>query len=149
MLIVMGAAYLSNVIGYLGITRALTQYVTSMGLTPYMLIVILTVLYLILGCLVDGFSMIVMTAPIVLPLIEAAKFDPVWFGIYLVLMIELAQITPPVGFNLFVISGLNNDDLSTVARAAFPFFVIMLLATVLLTVFPEIALFLPGRMIGK
>jgi len=98
---------------------------------------------------VDGFSMIVMTAPLVLPLIEAAKFDPVWFGIYLVLMIELAQITPPVGFNLFVISGLNNDDLSTVARAAFPFFVIMLLATVLLTVFPEIALFLPGRMIGK
>jgi TRAP-type C4-dicarboxylate transport system permease large subunit len=110
------------VIGYLGITRALTQYVTSMGLSPYMLIVILTVLYLILGCLVDGFSMIVMTAPIVLPLIEAAKFDTVWFGIYLVLMIELAQITPPVGFNLFVISGLNNDALSTVSRAAFPFF---------------------------
>ena len=92
-----------------------------MELSPYMLIVILTVLYLILGCLVDGFSMIVMTAPIVLPLIEAAKFDTVWFGIYLVLMIELAQITPPVGFNLFVISGLNNDDLVTMARAAMPF----------------------------
>lgn len=149
MLIVMGAAYLSNVIGYLGITRALTNHVTSMGLSPYMLIVILTILYLILGCLVDGFSMIVMTAPIVLPLIEAAKFDTVWFGIYLVLMIELAQITPPVGFNLFVISGLNNDDLSTVARAAMPFFLIMLLATALLTFFPEIALFLPNRMIGK
>ena len=149
MLIVMGAAYLSNVIGYLGITRALTNYVTTMGLSPYMLIVILTVLYLILGCLVDGFSMIVMTAPIVLPLIEAAKFDTVWFGIYLVLMIELAQITPPVGFNLFVISGLNNDSLGTIAKAAFPFFLIMLLATVLLTVFPEIALFLPNRMIAK
>ena len=149
MLIVMGAAYLSNVIGYLGITRALTNHVTSMGLSPYMLIVILTILYLILGCLVDGFSMIVMTAPIVLPLIEAAKFDTVWFGIYLVLMIELAQITPPVGFNLFVISGLNNDDLSTVARAAMPFFLIMLLATALLTFFPEIALVLPNRMIGK
>ena len=149
MLIVMGAAYLSNVIGYLGITRALTNYVTVMGLSPYMLIVILTILYLILGCLVDGFSMIVMTAPIVLPLIEAAKFDTVWFGIYLVLMIELAQITPPVGFNLFVISGLNNDDLVTIAKAALPFFLIMLLATVLLTVFPEIAMFLPNRMIGK
>jgi C4-dicarboxylate transporter, DctM subunit len=149
MLIVMGAAYLSNVIGYLGITRALTRYVTLMQLSPYMLIVILTVLYLILGCLVDGFSMIVMTAPIVLPLIEAAKFDTVWFGIYLVLMIELAQITPPVGFNLFVISGLNNDDLVTIAKASLPFFLIMLLATVLLTVFPEIAMFLPGRMIGK
>ncbi len=149
MFIVMGAAYLSNVIGYLGITRSLTQYVTSMGLSPYMLIVILTVLYLILGCLVDGFSMIVMTTPIVIPLIQAAKFDPVWFGIYLVLMIELAQITPPVGFNLFVISGLNNDDLSTVARAAMPFFLIMLLATALLTVFPDIAMFLPNRMVGK
>jgi C4-dicarboxylate transporter, DctM subunit len=93
--------------------------------------------------------MIVMTAPIVLPLIEAAKFDTVWFGIYLVLMIELAQITPPVGFNLFVISGLNNDDLSTVARAVFPFFIVMLLLMVLLTVFPDIALFLPSRMIAK
>jgi tripartite ATP-independent transporter DctM subunit len=146
MLIVMGAAYLSNVFGFLGITRALTGYVTDMGLSPYTLIIILTVLYLILGCLIDGFSMIVMTAPLVLPLIEAAKFDTVWFGIYLVLMIELAQITPPVGFNLFVISGLNNDDILHVARAAFPFFLLMLLATVLLTVFPQIALYLPGKM---
>jgi len=149
MLIVMGAAYLSNVIGFMGITRTLTKAVTEMGLSPYMLIVILTVLYLILGCLIDGFSMIVMTAPIVVPLIEAAKFDTVWFGIYLVLMIELAQITPPVGFNLFVISGLNNDGLGRIARAAFPFFIIMLIAAALLTVFPEIALFLPNRMIGK
>jgi TRAP-type C4-dicarboxylate transport system permease large subunit len=82
-------------------------------------------------------------------LVEAAKFDTVWFGIYLVLMIELAQITPPVGFNLFVISGLNNDGLGRIARAAFPFFTIMLIAAALLTVFPEIALFLPNRMIGK
>lgn len=149
MLIVMGAAYLSNVIGFMGITRTLTKAVTEMGLSPYMLIIILTVLYLILGCLIDGFSMIVMTAPIVVPLIEAAKFDTVWFGIYLVLMIELAQITPPVGFNLFVISGLNNDSLGRIARAAFPFFTIMLIAAALLTVFPEIALFLPNRMIGK
>ena len=146
MLIVMGASYLSNVVGFLGITRALTQYVVAMGLSPYMLIVILTVLYLILGCLIDGFSMIVMTAPLVLPLIEAAGFDPVWFGIYLVIMIELAQITPPVGFNLFVISGLNNDDLFKIAKAAFPFFLLMLLATVLITVFPQIALFLPSKM---
>jgi len=146
MLIVMGAAYLSNVFGFLGITRALTTYVIEMGLSPYTLIVILTVLYLILGCLIDGFSMIVMTAPLVLPLIEAAKFDTVWFGIYLVLMIELAQITPPVGFNLFVISGLNNDSLFKIAKAALPFFWLMLLATVLITVFPQIALFLPSMM---
>jgi tripartite ATP-independent transporter DctM subunit len=146
MLIVMGASYLSNVMGFLGITRALTEYVVSMKLSPYMLIAILTVLYLFLGCLIDGFSMIVMTAPLVLPLIDAAGFDLVWFGIYLVVMIELAQVTPPVGFNLFVISGLNNDDLFTIAKAAFPFFLLMLLATVLLTVFPDIAMYLPGKM---
>ncbi len=146
MLIVMGASYLSNVMGFLGITRALTEFVVSMKLSPYMLIFCLTILYLILGCLVDGFSMIVMTAPLVLPLIEAAKFDPVWFGIYLVVMIELAQVTPPVGFNLFVISGLANDDLFKIAKAALPFFLIMLLATMLLTAFPEIALYLPSKM---
>ncbi len=146
MLIVMGAAYLSNVFGFLGITRALTEFVTSLRLSPYMLIFCLTILYLILGCLLDGFSMIVMTAPLVLPLIAASNLDPVWFGIYLVLMIELAQITPPVGFNLFVISGLNNDDIFRIARTALPFFFLMLLATALLTVFPEIALYLPGKM---
>jgi len=148
MLIVMGAAYLSVVVGYLGITRKLTLYVISLGLSPYMLIFIMSILYLILGCLIDGFSMIVMTAPIVLPLIEAAGFDPVWFGIYLVLMIELAQITPPVGFNLFVISGLNNDDILKIARAAFPFFLIMCTATALITVFPQLALYLPYLMRG-
>lgn len=146
MLIVMGASYLSNVFGFLGITRALTEFVVSMQLSPYMLIVILTVLYLFLGCLIDGFSMIVMTAPLVLPLVEAAGFDLVWFGIYLVIMIELAQVTPPVGFNLFVISGLNNDSLFRIAKAATPFFLLMVVATVLLTVFPDIALYLPNRM---
>jgi len=146
MLIVMGASYLSNVFGFLGITRALTEFVVSMSLSPYMLIVILTVLYLFLGCLIDGFSMIVMTAPLVLPLVEAAGFDLVWFGIYLVVMIEMAQVTPPVGFNLFVISGLNNDSLFKIARAAFPFFLLLLVATALLTVFPDIALFLPNHM---
>ncbi|PKN76987.1 MAG: C4-dicarboxylate ABC transporter permease [Deltaproteobacteria bacterium HGW-Deltaproteobacteria-10] len=146
MLIVMGASYLSNVIGYLGITRALTDYVATLALSPYTLIIILSILYLVLGCLVDGFSMIVMTAPVVIPLIAAAKFDPVWFGIYLVLMIELAQVTPPVGFNLFVISGLNDDSLGTIAKAAFPFFLLMLLATFLITVFPEIVLYLPNKM---
>lgn len=146
MLIVMGAAYLSNAFGFLGITRALTQFVADMQLSPYTLIFILTILYLILGCLIDGFSMIVMTAPLVLPLIEAARFDTVWFGIYMVLMIELAQITPPVGFNLFVISGLNNDNIFRIARSALPFFFLMLAATILLTAFPQIALFLPSMM---
>ncbi len=149
MLIVMGAAYLSVVVGYLGITRKLTTAVTEMGLSPYMLIAILSLLYVGLGCLIDGFSMIVMTTPIVLPMVQAAGFDPVWFGIYLVLMIELAQITPPVGFNLFVISGLNNDDILRIARAAFPFFLIMCLVVVMITAWPQIVLYLPGLMKGK
>jgi len=117
-----------------------------MGLSPYTPIIILTVLCLILGCLIEGFSMIIIAAPLVLPLIEAARFDTVWFGIYLVLMIELAQITPPVGFNLFVISGLNNDDIFHIAKAVLPFFWLMLLATVQPAVFPRIALFLPSKM---
>ncbi len=146
MLIVMGAGYLSVAIGYLGITRQLTLFVSDLGLSPYMLIFILTILYLILGCLLDGFSMIVMTTPIVLPLVQVVGFDPVWFGIYLVLMIELAQITPPVGFNLFVISGLTNEDILTIARAALPFFLLLCAATVLVTVFPQVVLYLPDLM---
>lgn len=149
MLIVMGAAYLSVVVGYLGITRKLTTAVTEMGLSPYMLITILSLLYIGLGCLIDGFSMIVMTTPIVLPMVQTAGFDPVWFGIYLVLMIELAQITPPVGFNLFVISGLNNDDILRIAKAALPFFFLMCLVVVMITVWPQIVLYLPGLMKGK
>lgn len=146
MLIVMGAAFLSVVVGYLGITRQLTTYVTSLGLSPYVLIFILAINYLLLGCLIDGFSMIVMTSPIVLPMVTAAGFDPVWFGIFLILMIELAQITPPVGFNLFVISSLNNDDILKIAKAAFPFFLLLCAATILVTMFPQIVLYLPNLM---
>ncbi|MCX7817212.1 MAG: TRAP transporter large permease subunit [Syntrophales bacterium] len=146
MLIVIGAAYLSTALGFLGITRSVTQFVLSLDLSPYMLIFILTIFYVILGCFIDGFSMIVMTAPLVIPIIEAINFSTLWFGIYLVLMIELAQITPPVGFNLFVISGLNNDDIFHIARITLPFFLILLFATALLTAFPQIALYLPSLM---
>jgi len=147
MLIVVGASYLSVVVGYLGITRKLTLFVTSLGLSKYTLIFILSLLYIVLGCLVDGFSMIVMTTPIVLPMVTAVGFDPIWFGIYLIIMIELAQVTPPVGFNLFVISGLNNDDVLVIAKAAMPFFLLMCTATVLITVFPKMVLFLPAMMV--
>jgi tripartite ATP-independent transporter DctM subunit len=147
MLIVVGASYLSVVVGYLGITRKLTLFVTSMGLSKYTLIFILTLLYLVLGCLVDGFSMIVMTTPIVLPMVTAVGFDPVWFGIYLIIMIEVAQVTPPVGFNLFVISSLNNDDVLVIAKAAIPFFLLMCLSAFLITMFPKIVLFLPAMMV--
>ena len=146
MLIVMGAGYFSVAIGFLGITRQLTMFVAEMGLSPYMLIFILTLVYLVLGCLLDGFSMIVMTTPIFLPLVTFVGFDPVWFGIYLILMIELAQITPPVGFSLFVISGLTNEDILTIARAALPFFLILCAATAIVTIFPRFVLFLPNLM---
>ena len=149
MLIVMGASFLSVVVGYLGITRQLSQFVTSMGLSPYVLIAILSITYMAMGCLIDGFSMIVMTSPIVLPLIKAAGFDPVWFGVYIVMMIELAQVTPPVGFNLFVISSLTNDDILKIAKSSAPFFLLLCVATALITIFPEIVLVLPNKMIGS
>lgn len=147
MLIVSGASFLSVTVGYLGIPASLTKYIGTLGLSPYMLMFILSIMYIILGCLLDGFSMIVMSLPIALPLIKAAGFDPLWFGIYLVIMIEVAQITPPVGFNLFVINGLTGDSLFDIAKYALPSFFIMLLLTALITIYPEIVLAIPNMMI--
>jgi tripartite ATP-independent transporter DctM subunit len=146
MLIVCGATYFSVAIGYLGIPAQLTAMIGGLGLSKYVLIFILSIMYLFLGCLLDGFSMIVMSLPLALPLILAAGFDPLWFGIYLIIMIELAQITPPVGFNLFVINGLVEDDIFTIAKSALPAFFIILLVVILITAFPQIVLFLPGFM---
>ncbi len=147
MWIVCGAAFLSVAVGYLGIPGALTSWIGTLGLSPYLLITILSVMYLLMGCLLDGFSMIVMSLPISLPLIQLAGFDPLWFGIYLVIMIQVAQITPPVGFNLFVINGLTDRDIGSIARASLPFFILLLAITVLLTLFPDIVLFLPRMMV--
>jgi len=146
MLIVCGATYFSVAIGYLGIPGQLTALIGSLGLSKYVLIFILSIMYLFLGFLLDGFSMIVMSLPLALPLILLAGFDPLWFGIYLIIMIELAQITPPVGFNLFVINGLVEDDIFTIAKSALPAFFIILFVVVLITAFPQIVLFLPGLM---
>jgi C4-dicarboxylate transporter DctM subunit len=100
MLIVVGAGFLSRVMGFLGIPAAITQAITEMHLSPYVLMMLLGLVYVVLGCLLDGFSIVVMTLPIALPMVVAAGFDPIWFGIYLILMVEVSQITPPVGFNL-------------------------------------------------
>ena len=146
MLIVVGASFFSVAIGYIGIPRALARFMVESEMSPYTLMVIVTLFYIVLGCLVDGFSIIVMSVPLVLPLIRAAGFDPLWFGIYLVLMVQVAQITPPVGFNLFVINGLDQRySLGFIARASCPMFLIMLLFTLLITVFPELILWLPGK----
>ncbi len=148
-LIVMGAAYLSRVMGLLGIPAAITRAIVGMDLSPYTLMIMLGLVYVVLGCILDGFSIVVMTLPIAQPMVEAAGFSPIWFGIYLILMVELSQITPPVGFNLFVIQGLTGESIGTIARHAFPFFMLMVLTTAIITIFPEIALFLPELMVGK
>lgn len=147
MLIVTSASYLSVMVGYLQIPAQLTRFINDLGLTGYQLIIILSIMYIILGMMLDGFSLIVMTLPLTLPLIVAAGFDPLWFGIYLILMIEIAQITPPVGFNLFVIKGLVREDVLRIAYYAMPSFIIILLVTAILALFPEIVLWLPNLMI--
>jgi tripartite ATP-independent transporter DctM subunit len=149
MLIVMGAGYLSRVMGFLGIPAAITQAITELNLAPYTLMILLGLVYVVLGCLLDGFSIVVMTLPIALPMVTAAGFDPIWFGIYLILMVEVSQITPPVGFNLFVIQGLTREPIITIARHALPFFFLMLLTTAIITLFPQIALILPELMTAK
>ncbi|MCL6448166.1 MAG: TRAP transporter large permease subunit [Armatimonadetes bacterium] len=147
MLIVCGASYLSVAVGYLGIPGELTKFVGTLGLSKYSLIAIMTILYIILGCMLDGFSIIVMTLPLALPLIKAVGLDPLWFGIYLVIMIEIAQITPPVGFNLFVINGLIDEDMLNIAKYALPSFLLMLFVVAIITVYPKIVLTLPNMMI--
>jgi tripartite ATP-independent transporter DctM subunit len=149
MMIVVGAGFLSRVMGFLGIPAAITQAITELDLSPYMLMLFLGGFYIVLGCLLDGFSIVVMTLPIALPMVTMAGFDPIWFGIYLILMVEVSQITPPVGFNLFVIQGLTGEPILKIAKYALPFFFLMLFTTVILTLFPQIALFLPQIMIAK
>jgi C4-dicarboxylate transporter DctM subunit len=147
-LIVLGASILGSATAFLGIPSAVAQFVSSLGLSPFFLIVALIVFYLILGCFLDGFSMIVMTLPIVMPIVKAAGFDPVWFGIFLVLVVEMAQITPPVGFNLFVIQGLTEDGLGYIARVTLPYLIIMVLFTMVIAIVPDIALWLPRYLSG-
>ena len=148
-MILLGASILGSAAAFLGIPRAVADFVASLGLSPFMLILALIAFYLVLGCFLDGFSMIVMTLPIVLPIVKQAGFDPVWFGIFLVLVVEMAQITPPVGFNLFVIQGLTGDGLGTIARVTMPYLAIMVLFTMVITVFPGIALWLPEVLAGR
>jgi C4-dicarboxylate transporter, DctM subunit len=147
-LIVLGASILGSATAFLGIPAAVAEFVRGLGLPPLLLIAALIVFYIVLGCFLDGFSMIVMTLPIVLPIVTAAGFDPLWFGIFLVLVVEMSQITPPVGFNLFVIQGLSGDGLARIARVTMPYLLIMVAFTMMLAVFPDIALWLPRYLSG-
>ena len=144
--IIIGAVFLSIGLGYLGVPRAIAAAINALDLSPMGLVLVLLVFYIILGCVMEGMSAIVLTLPITMPLILAAGYDKIWFGIFLVLVVEMAQITPPVGFNLIVIQRLTGDRIGRVARAAFPFFLIMISLTLLIALFPEIATWLPTRM---
>jgi len=143
MLILAGAAFCTAAMAYTGIPAALAEWVKGQSLSPHMLVLALTCMYIILGCLIDGISMIVLTAVIVLPMVKEAGFDLVWFGVYLVIHVEMAQITPPVGFNLFVLQNMSGKDTMTIAKAAFPFFILLNIAVIIITTFPQIVLYLP------
>jgi tripartite ATP-independent transporter DctM subunit len=149
MFILAGAAFLTKTMAFTGIPRELANAVNAMHLSPYALIAVLVVVYLILGMALDGISMIVLTGAVVLPMVQAAGFDLVWFGIFIVLLVGIAEVTPPVGFNLFVLQAMTGKDSNTIARAAIPFFMCMLLCIALVTAFPEIVTFLPDYVMGK
>jgi tripartite ATP-independent transporter DctM subunit len=141
--ILVAAAFLSTAMGYLHVPQNIAEGIAQLGLGPYGLIFVLALFYVMLGLFLDGISITVMSLPITLPLIQQAGFDPLWFGVFLVVMVELGQITPPVGFNLFVLQGLTGRPIGEIARAALPFFLLMCIAAALITAAPEIALWLP------
>ena len=145
-LILSGAAFLTTSFAYLGIPAAVAGWVAGMELHPYFLMLALCILYIILGCFIEGISMIVLTTAVVLPLVSQAGFDLLWFGIFVIIVVEAAQITPPLGFNLFVIQGLTGHSIFRVARAALPFFFLLIAGAAIITVFPQIALWLPSTM---
>ena len=138
--ILVGAAVLSTAMGFTGAPKILAGYVESFDLTPTMLLVILAILYIFLGCFLDGVSMMVLTAAVVLPMVQNAGIDLLWFGVFTVIVVEMAQITPPVGFNLFVLQGMTGRDIMAITRASMPFFFLMLLSIVIITLVPDIVL---------
>jgi len=146
--ILAGAAFLSSCMAFTGIPRALAEWVASLGVSSYALLAVLAAVYLVLGCLIDGISMIVLTMSIVLPMIEAARIDLIWFGIFIVILVEIAQVTPPVGFNLFVLQTMTGRDINYVARASLPFFSMMLVCIVIIAAFPGLATWLPDLLLG-
>ena len=145
-LILAGAAFLTLAMGYIGLPRHLAEFIGGLGLSPFMLMVALAVFYVVLGCFLDGISMVVLTMGVILPTVQAAGFDLLWFGIFIVIVVEMAQITPPVGFNLFVLQGMTKKDIAYIARVTMPFFLLMCAMVLMLWFFPGIATWMPGHM---
>ena len=144
--ILAGAAFLTVAMGFIGLPRLLAEHIALLNLSPYMLLLCLTILFVILGCFLDGISVVVLTTSVVLPMVSQAGINPLWFGIYIVLVVEMSQITPPVGFNLFVIQSLTGKNILYVAKAALPFFFLLMAAVAIITVFPQIVTWLPMTM---
>ena len=145
-LILAGAAFLTLSMGYIGLPRHLAEWIGSLGLTAGQLIIVLTIFYIILGCFLDGISMVVLTMGVIMPAVQKVGIDPIWFGIFIVLVVEMAQITPPVGFNLFVLQGMTGRDLGWIARVTVPMFLLMCGAVTLIWLLPGIVTWLPQQM---
>ena len=145
-LILAGAAFLTLSMGYIGLPRHLAEFVSGLGLSPGVLLLALALFYILLGCFLDGISMIVLTMGVILPTVTAAGIDLIWFGIFVVIVVEMAQITPPVGFNLFVLQGMTQREITWIAKVCLPYFLIMVLALLLLWWFPGLVTWLPSRM---
>ncbi len=145
-LILAGAAFLTLSMGYIGLPRHLAEWIASLGLSPFALVVALAVFYIVLGCFLDGISMVVLTMGVILPTVEAAKIDLLWFGIFVVVVVEMAQITPPVGFNLFMLQGMTGRQITWIARQAMPSFLLMCVAVLLIWFFPGLVTWLPQQM---
>ena len=145
-LILAGAAFLTLSMGYIGLPRKLAEFITGLGLSQFWLLFCLMVFYIVLGCFLDGISMVVLTMGVILPTIQKAGIDLVWFGIFIVLVVEMAQITPPVGFNLFVLQGMTRRDIAWIGRVSLPLFLLMTVAVGLIYFFPALVTWLPGHM---
>ncbi|HVL56732.1 MAG TPA: TRAP transporter large permease subunit [Burkholderiaceae bacterium] len=145
-LILAGAAFLTLSMGYIGLPRHLAEWIATLGLSQLGLIVSLAVFFMLLGCFLDGISMVVLTMGVILPTVQAAGLDLIWFGVFVVFVVEMAQITPPIGFNLFVLQGMTQRQLPWISRAAFPMFVVMVIGIVLIYAFPELVTWLPAQM---
>ena len=148
-LILAGAAFLTLSMGYIGLPRHLAEWIASLGLSQAQLIAALAVFFIILGCFLDGISMVVLTMGVIMPTVQTAGIDPIWFGIFVVLVVEMAQITPPVGFNLFVLQGMTGRDLPWISRVTLPMFLLMCCAIALIYLFPGIVTWLPQQMMGR
>jgi tripartite ATP-independent transporter DctM subunit len=147
-LILAGSAFLTLAMGYMGLPRGLAEWITGLRLSPGALVAALVVFYVVLGCFLDGISMVVLTISVLLPTLQSAGIDLVWFGVFVVIVVEMAQVTPPIGFNLFVLQGMTGKQITTVARYAVPYFLLMFLAVALIYAFPAIVTWLPSKMIG-